>query len=77
MQFVRRMAGRAAVCDPSLTTYDFEEATSETCDELFDLECEAIAKHGDLDLPPSTVLKITTTRWSRSIVCAGFRLSTL
>lgn len=77
MQFVRRMAARAAVCDPSLTTYDFEEATVETSDELLDLECKAIAQHGQLDIPPSTVLRVRTTHRSRSVICAGFQLSTL
>lgn len=74
---LRRLAAAAAYSDPSITAYDFEQVVPDDADEFFQLELEATRRYGNIDLPSNTFLCVKSTRYSQSMICAGFRLSTL
>lgn len=76
-QMIRRLSARSAYTDPNLAMFDFEDDTPDTSEDLHLKEVKAMADFGDINVPPSTVLRISSTRQALHVNCAGFNLSSL
>jgi hypothetical protein len=78
IQMFRRLCVKLALYDPNLSLRDYQTVfLPETDERVHQLELEAMRRHGEIELAPNLPLTLIKTTKSKSLVCAGFNLSTL
>jgi hypothetical protein len=74
------MCLRLALYDPNLAALDYKKVfLPETDERIYQLQLEAMRRHGEIELPPNlplTLIKSVRTK-TKTLACAGFFVSTL